>query len=357
MDSKDCSSIGLLNMFTHPVFQVKDEIIVAANQSAQALQIPENRSVFEIIRSGQDAYRDFVEGCLSITVGVGPVNFIASVVRVDSIDFFHLQSGNEANDLQALALASQHLRDPLSNVIALTDSLCNADENSMDKVRSLRVSKLNQNLHRLLRSVGNMSDAYSCADKINNMETLNISAVLREAVEKTMQHQYLDKPRFEFMDQSSDLIGTADRDLLERAALNLLSNALRYSDPQSTIKVSIRNEKNRAIFTVENDCMDLTPETLSTIFFQYRRTPSIFDGGKGLGLGLSIVQAAASAHKGSVLVTMPKKNTLRFCLTIPVSQNKNCNLSSPLIRPDYTGGFDRSLIELSDVLPSEAYKN
>lgn len=357
MESKDYSSVGLLNMFTHPVFQVQDGMIVAANHCARALQIQENTPVSEIIRSGQDAYRDFIEGSLSITVGIGLTSFITAVVRVDSCDYFHLISGSDANDLQALALASQHLRDPLSNVIALADSLYAVQDDTADEMRSHRVSQLNQNLHRLLRSVGNMSDAYSCADRINSMETLNISAVLREATQRTMQHQYKDKPKLVLVDHSSDLVGMADRDLLEKAAFNLLSNALHYGEPQSDVTVSIRSEKNRVIYTVENECKDFTAEMLGTIFFRYRRSPSVSEGGKGLGLGIPIVQAVASAHMGSLLVTMPEKNKVRFCLNIPVLQNKNAIFKSPQIRPDYSGGFDRSLIELSDVLPSSAYKN
>lgn len=348
--------IGMLSMFPHPVFLVKDEIILAANASAQALQIRQDTPVFDLLRSGQDEYRNMENGSLSLTVGVGPITMIAAVVRVGTYDFFHLLSGSEANDLKALALASQHLRDPLSNIIALTDNLfdqkqCN--ENPKDRVR---IAQLNQNLHRLMRSVGNMSDAYGYADKLSGMETVNIAAVITDAVEKTQQHFENPTHLLTFTSDGPSAVGIADQDQLERAVYNLLSNALRYSDPDSAVTATLKCDKDRIRFTVENRCAGLSPELLGTVFFHYRRTPTVTDGGKGLGLGIPIVQAVASAHKGSLLATLPEPGKIRFCLTIPVIKDSSGKLRSPILRPDYAGGYDRSLIELSDLLPNSAYK-
>lgn len=355
METKEIST-GVLNMFTHPVFQVKNGTVLAANQSAQALQIRENTPVFDLIVSGQEEYQSFDSGSISLTLAIGPVNLIATVVRADGNDYFHLISGNDAPDLQALALASQHLRDPLSNIIALSDSLFALEQGSMDKKKYMRYAQLNQNLHRLLRSVGNMSDVQSCTERKICMEPLKIADILRETT-ATVQQQ-LDSSNYKLkltVDGSAD-IGMADRDLLERAAYNLLSNAIRYKDADTEVHVTIRCDKKRVLFTVENSCKDLSPEALETIFFRYRGAPSTANGNNGLGLGIAMVQAAASAHKGSLLVTQPAQGKVRFCLTIPVMQDKSGNFRSPIIRPDYAGGYDRCLIELSDILTASAYE-
>ena len=348
-------SNGVLNMFTHPVFQVKDGTILAVNHSAQTLQINENTSVFDMITSGAEEYQGFDGGTLSLTLKIGQAKLIATVVRTGGSDYFHLIAGNNAPDLQALALASQHLRDPLSNVIALSDSLFALEQNNMDLKKRARYAQLNQNLHRLLRSVGNMSDVQSCTERKISMEPLNIADILRQATE-TVQQQLDSSDVLKLAVHGIADAGMADRDLLERAAFNLLSNALRYKDENTQVHATIRCEKKRVVFTVENSCKDLTPEKLETIFFRYRNTPSITDSNKGLGLGIPMVQAAASVHNGSLLVTQPAQGKVRFCLTIPIMQDKSGNLRSPIIRPDYAGGFDRCLIELSDILPASAYE-
>ena len=350
------NNTNMLSMFPHPVFQVRDGIIIAANAGAKALQIQENTSVFDIIKAGQDEYREFTDGSLSLTVGCGPITTVAAVVRIADSDYFHLLSGKESGDLQALALASQQLRDPLSNVITLSENLFSQDFETGDKIKRMRMAQLNQNLHRLLKTVGNMSDVYNCADRTNNMQMINISAVIADAVLHTQQ-QLTDNSRKLILDTDEcHTNGMADQDLLERAVYNLLSNAIRYSDEGTTIYVSVHCEKNRVRLIVENSYAKASSEMLGSIFFRYRRAPSITDSDKGLGLGIPMVQAIASAHKGSLLVTIPKPETIRLCLSIPIIRNNQGTLRSPVLRPDYTGGYDRSLIELSDILPSSAYE-
>lgn len=354
MESAD-NSIHLLSMFTHPVFLVKDGIILGANHGAQALQIPINTSVFDLLRSGQDEYRSFQNGSLSLTVGVGPINMVAAVFRVAGTDYFHLLCGNEATDLQALSLASQQLRDPISNIIALTDNLFNQQTAGTTPKDKHRIAQLNQNLHRLLRSVGNMSDINQYSISASNKEYWNIGAIITDAVETAKQQIRGTGHQIEFTAENDEAAGLADRDMLERAVYNMLSNAIRHGDPNGTITASVRCSKKVIRFTVENSCKEMTADQLGSIFFRYRRTPSVTDGNTGHGLGILIIQSVASAHNGSVLVTMPERGRIRFCLTIPVMQDKRGTLRSPSLRPDYTGGYNRSLIELSDVLPSDNY--
>lgn len=351
------NSAHMLSMFPHPVFQVKDGIIIAANQNAKDLEIQENSSVFSVLKSGQDEYRDFSGGSLSLTVGCGPINMVASVVRINDSDFFHLLFGKDAGDLQALALASQHLRDPLSNVITLSENLLTGVKDTADEKKKLRMAQLSQNLHRLLKAVGNMSDANYCADNISAMEMMNIPAVIAETITMVQQQLCSNSRKLTLNMDGNDSTGLADQDMLERAVYNLLSNAFRFSPENSVISANIHCDKDRIRFTVENSCDHISAETLSTIFFRYRRAPSIMGSGEGLGLGIPIIQAVASAHKGSLLVTIPETGKIRFSLTIPVVQDTRGMLRSPAIRPDYAGGYDRSLIELSDILPSSAYEN
>jgi signal transduction histidine kinase len=351
------NSANMLSMFPHPVFQVKGGIIVAANQGAKALNIQENASVFAVIKSGQDEYRDFTGGSLSLSIGTGPISMVAAVIRIEGSDFFHLLSGKDAGDLQALALASQHLRDPLSNVITLSENLLSGKQDSANVKNKMRIAQLNQNLHRLIKAVGNMSDASYYADRTSGMETLNIPAVITETVTRTQQQLSSNSRKLTFTTDNGNAMGLADQDMLERAIYNLLSNAYRYSPEDSQINVKLQCDKVRIRITVENSCSNLSADMLSTIFFRYRRAPSLMDGDKGLGLGIPIVQAIASAHKGTVLVTIPEAGKIRFCLTIPVLRDTRGNLCGPTVRSNYTGGYDRSLIELSDILPVSAYQD
>lgn len=355
MEAKE-SYLQLLSMFAHPVFLVKNEKIIAANKAAQDLQIREDTSVFDILLSGQDAYRDLTDGSLSLSVGLGPICAVAAVVRMGELDYFHLNCAGENPDLRALALASQHLRDPLTNIVALADSLFTLQEDTSSSKEKVRIAQFNHNLHRLLRSVGNMSDTYTCTEQMRNLEHLSICSVMESAVQTAQELLTDSAVKLEFTSDGSNPIGLADQTMLERAVYNMLSNAVRFADAGSKIRATLQCNKQTIHFTVDNDCADFPKELLGTIFFRYRRTPSISDGRTGLGLGIPMVQAIASVHKGSLLVTLPEPGKVRFRLSIPVRQDQSGTLRNPIIRTDYAGGYDHSLIELSDVLNSKVYE-
>ena len=346
----------LLSMFAHPAFLVKDGIIIAANKAAQDLQITESTSVSDILASGQDEYKAFSTGTLSLTVSTGPVSAIAAVVRTGDFDYFHLSRIGENSDLRTLALASQQLRDPLTNISALAESLIPNETEALSEKDQARVALFHQNLHRILRLVGNMSDSYNCTERVYNMEHLNICAVITDAVHNTQQLLDKSAAKLTFTSNDNSVISLADHSLLGRAVYNMLSNAIRFADPNSEIIANLRVNPRTVCFTVENDCQKFTSDQLGTMFFRYRRVPTITDGGCGLGLGIPMIQAIASAHNGSLLATIPEPGKVRFCLSLPIRKSTTGILRDSLLRPDYTGGYDHGLIELSDVLPSDAYK-
>lgn len=344
----------MLHMFPHPAFLVKDGTVIAANQPAQELQIKENTSIYDYLLTGQDAYRAFTQGSLSLSIKIEKAVFICAVIHADAYDVFHLMSDTPEQELQALALASQHLREPMSNVFALLDTM-HVNKNDLPPTDQLKISQLNKNLLRLLRILGNMSDAGSYAARTRSMETVNISAVISETVEKAANLLYQTGRKLEFISNAEHALGTADRDMLERAVLNLISNAVKFSPDDSCILVRLNANKKRVQLSVENQCNHFTPDMLGTIFFRYSRCPGIDSTGVGLGLGVHLVRAAAAAHAGTLLVTMPKQDCLCFTFTIPIQAARTGTLKSPTLRIDYAGGQDHSLLELSDLLDASLY--
>lgn len=348
-------SIGLLSMFTHPAFQVNDGIITDANQAALDLNIAKNTPVYQILESGKEEYSAFTGDTMSLTVKPENAAFLCAVVRISGGDIFHILSETDSPELRSMALAAQYLRDPLTNIFVLTDRLFSDISESIDPVRKRLAAQLNQNLHRLLRTIGNMSDTGTCADRTFGMETVNIPAVLSDALAAAQYLLETNDRRLLLSCCDTQAYGLADRSLLERVVFNMISNAVKYSPAGSTIQTTIQATASKVQLIVENECQSFTPELAGSIFFRYRRTPSVADGRTGLGLGVPFIQAVASLHKGSVLLTLPKPGSVRFCLTIPVRIDRTGALRSPVLRSDSSGGHDHGLIELSDVLTADSY--
>ncbi len=96
--------------------------------------------------------------------------------------------------------------------------------------------------------------------------------------------------------------GAFDAALLQRAILNLLSNAVRYAERGSTVQIEIRGSDDEATLSVINRGAPIDPQHLPRLFDRfYRADPSRTNAARHHGLGLAIVAAIARMHGGRTL--------------------------------------------------------
>ncbi|RLV09790.1 two-component sensor histidine kinase [Streptomyces griseocarneus] len=89
--------------------------------------------------------------------------------------------------------------------------------------------------------------------------------------------------------------------LLERIALNLVQNAVRYNVPDGWVEVTTQAQPGRAVLVVENTGPIVPAYEVDNIFEPFRRLRTERTGSdKGVGLGLSIVRSVARAHGGRI---------------------------------------------------------
>jgi signal transduction histidine kinase len=115
--------------------------------------------------------------------------------------------------------------------------------------------------------------------------------------------------------ESTEVVHVDER-LVSSALGNLLGNAVKYSQPNSTVEVRGRTSGGRVIIEVEDACGGLAPGQVEAAFAPFVR----FDQRQsGFGLGLAIAKQAADAHGGSIRVqNIPGKGCV-FVLNLPQS--------------------------------------
>lgn len=120
-------------------------------------------------------------------------------------------------------------------------------------------------------------------------------------------------------EKEEDFLLTADESRIRQVIVNLLSNAIRYTDQGGQILLSIHRRDQKACFTVANSAEPLSPEALEKVFTPfYRADPSRSQA--GTGLGLAIVQQILQLHQGSCSVRniwRGGKCYVEFSFTIP----------------------------------------
>ncbi len=107
--------------------------------------------------------------------------------------------------------------------------------------------------------------------------------------------------------------------LLERIALNLVQNAVRYNVPDGWVEVTTGIQGGHAVLTVANTGPVVPAYELDNIFEPFRRLRTERTGSdKGVGLGLSIVRSVARAHGGTIAAVPRDGGGLVMRVAVPV---------------------------------------
>lgn len=355
MENTD-NSLIMLDLIQRPAFTVKEGIICQVNHSAQKLLIPCGDSVIPLLLSGSEEYKAFSGGSLYLTLNISSLPYVASVNRVGDIDIFILEQPDAQSELQVLALAATYLRGPLAEIMIAVDSLFPGQKTHENPETRKQIAQLNLGLHQLLRNIGNMADAARLAENTApRMECVEINSVLQEIFEKASVLLEHAKITLTFSGLSTPLYCNVNSDLLERAVYNILSNAGKYTPAGGTIQAALVRHGAMLHLTLEDSGSGIEQHLQETAFHRYMRLPSLEDGRTGLGLGMTLIRAAAAAHGGTVLLEQSAEGGLRITLTLAIHQGGD-SVRSPMLKVDYAGERDHALIELSDILPIDYYQ-
>lgn len=346
----------ILSFITAPAFSVCDGIITHCNDAAQRILIPTDVQVTSVLPQNYTEYTEFKDGCLFITLKHNDRIYGASVTHVENGDIFVLDEDQDKTELKTLSLTAANMRQPLSSMIATTNTLTSALKNNDDPKIRTQLQHMNRNLCRMHRMLCNMSDALQYADgSSSHMVVQNIVSVVEAIFQKAQELCNQSGLRLKYSVPDEAILCAIDEPLLERSIYNMLSNAIKFSPEGSVIQAALIHRQKRVYISV-NDQGTGIPDTISSNIFQrYQRQPGLEDGRFGLGLGLVLVRCAARVHGGTVLVDHPETVGTRITMSIPISQSSTALLRSDVARVDYSGGWDHGLLELSDVMPAELY--
>lgn len=111
----------------------------------------------------------------------------------------------------------------------------------------------------------------------------------------------------------------ADADRLDRIFVNLLSNALKYSPPDSEVLAKARKANGEVVISVTDHGVGIAPEDLPHIFQRFYRARGPRKR-EGLGLGLFITRKLVEAHGGRIWVESQLGKGSTFYFTLPVAR-------------------------------------
>jgi len=112
---------------------------------------------------------------------------------------------------------------------------------------------------------------------------------------------------------------TGDRELVEYAVYNVMTNAVKYSPPGTEISISSQTSREQLRLSVKDQGIGMDAKELKNIFQKFYRTKRAeASGEKGTGIGLSIVEQIVHHHGGKMEVTSEVGKGSCFTMVLPV---------------------------------------
>jgi len=254
----------------------------------------------------------------------------------------------------ALTVAAQVLRSPLNGLLQTTEQLMDHAEDSENPLLREHAAALTRDLFRSARICCNMADMERLRqeDYPLRLEQITLPADWKELLTELADAAADAGKTLDWQLPETMVQIYADRTLLERAVMNLLSNALKFGSGD-TVRFWVDVRPSSVLFRVRNTCSDSDADLLSSAFRRLEDRGAVPDLRWGMGLGLQLVHRVAALHGGAVAMEANRgvvTVTMSFSRRLP---DKNAVRSVPPM--DYAGGMRHSLLELSDILPTDTF--
>lgn len=255
---------------------------------------------------------------------------------------------------QILSQVAAQMRCSLVNVYGAINRLAPQERRDADPKLDRSAALLEESYYRLLRLAGNLTHAAVLAESgplpLRNEDLVGLCRTLcGEAAElaAVMDLQLV------FRCEEEERLVAVNTEGIERLLLNLLSNAMKFTPKGGTITVELRFTGKQVELSVSDTGTGISPQLLPTLFDRYHHTERMDPAPHGLGLGLPICHRIARGHDGELTASSVEGVGTRVTFTFPDRMEPVATVQD--IGFDYAGGFDHTLLELSDALPAAAF--
>lgn len=257
-----------------------------------------------------------------------------------------------------LQQVSGQLRLSLGNIHGALARLAPPEARDGDTKTDLDAAVLCQSYYRILRLTNNLADAAEAGRAAGaGLENGDVVGLCQSVMERAELPAELLGIRTEFRCEKRAHIAAINRERLERMLLNLLSNAFKFIRPDEKLVVlEVKVEREFVRLALTDTGVGMTPEELSTAFDRCRLSGRQEPPPHGLGLGLPICRRIAAEHGGTMLLTSTPGEGTTVTVSLPnrkLPQRTSTQL--PIGAVDIYGGFNRTLVELSDALSRNAF--
>ena len=225
------------------------------------------------------------------------------------------------NSRRFAADASHDLRTPLTILRGELENLVE-DPALNAELRARLASLLEETIHlsrivEQLFTLTQLDSGNSCTDR----QHFDLSELARTTAEQ-MSLLAEDKKISLTCQASQSVFIEGDRSRIKQVIVNLLDNAVKYTQSNGRILLRVDASNGHALLEVEDNGIGIPADALPHVFERFYRVDKTRSAeAESAGLGLSIVKSICTAHGAEVKVTSVPKVGSRFSVTLPSAGN------------------------------------
>lgn len=222
---------------------------------------------------------------------------------------------------QFVFTAAHELRTPLANIKAYAETLATQDRIDVEQQRGF-YNIINAEATRLARFVDDLLDVsqMQTGSAALQVAETDVERLLHEVVEHVAPQIKQKQMRFQSSLPPKCPTLRADKDKLSAALLNLIGNALKYTDPGGLVRLEVQADSAQIHFRVEDNGFGIAPDDISKLCQKFFRSN---DGRVraigGSGLGLAFTQEVARLHGGSLTIQSELNKGSLFTMSLPLA--------------------------------------
>jgi signal transduction histidine kinase/ActR/RegA family two-component response regulator len=244
-----------------------------------------------------------------------------------------------------VATLAHELRTPIGAILGWATLLRMAGDDPDERERALQV--IERNARQQSQLISDLLDInQAVAGKLRlDLQPLDLATAINAAVDAVRPVADARDVQFETELEPTDRPVLGDPGRIEQVIGNVLTNAVKFSDPGATVTVRLSREDDFARITVTDTGQGIEPELIPALFQRYRQADaSATRRHGGLGLGLAIVKHLVDLHGGTVRLHSdgPGRGT-RCTVSFPLAAGRDAEEAASLDGTGDSGSHDGAL--------------
>lgn len=234
---------------------------------------------------------------------------------------------NEQQRRDFIANVSHELKTPMTTIAGYAEGILDGVISPQEERQYLTIiSEESRRLSRLVRRMLDVSQLQNI-DTIKDKHPFDLSESMRRVL-VSMERKITSRGLDVDVDIPEDaVIVLGDNDLLTQVIYNLLENAVKFAEPDSTLFLGLTKQGSKAIVTVSNRGLTIDAEELPKLFERFHKSDRSRSVDKdGVGLGLYIVRTILEQHREKITATS-KDGITTFSFTVQLADEPHSNKS------------------------------